>query len=186
MKKLENWKVLSSNYINKSPWGTLREDHVQLPNGAEISNYYVHEYPNWINVIAITRDKKFIMVRQYRHGLQTIKYELAAGVCDETDKNPLESAKRELLEETGYGNGNWEEFTVISANPGTHTNLCYCFLATDVEKIDEQHLEDTEDLDVVFLEESEVLELLLNDEIKQAMHAAPLWKYVATRGLLNK
>lgn len=108
---------------------------------------------------------------------------MTAGVCDETDKNPLESAKRELFEETGYGNGSWEELSVISANPGTHTNLCYCFLATDVEKIGEQHLEETEDLEVIFLTLEQVLELLRNDEIKQAMHAAPLWKYIAMNNL---
>ncbi len=181
--KIKNWKVLNSSYLNKSPWGTLRVDHVQLPNGAEIPNFYIHEYPNWINVIAITKEKEFIFVRQYRHGLQAVDFELTAGVCDETDKNPLESAKRELFEETGYGNGNWEELSVISANPGTHTNLCYCFLATEVEKIGEQHLEETEDLEVVFLTLEEVLELLRNDEIKQAMHAAPLWKYIASNNL---
>ncbi len=183
---MEKWKVLNSSYINKSDWGTLRVDHVQLPNGAEIANYYVHEYSNWINVIAITKENKFIMVRQYRHGLQVIKHELVAGVCDDTDQNPLESAQRELLEETGYGNGTWKEFMIISANPGTHTNLCYCFIAIDVEKIDDQHLEETEDLEVVFLDKNEVLELLQKDEIKQSMHAAPLWKYVATQDLLNK
>lgn len=182
-KEIEKWKVMNHSYLNQDAWGTIRIDHVQLPNGAEIPKYYVHEYPNWINVVAITKENKFILVRQYRHGLQVVKHELTAGVCDDTDKNPMESAKRELLEETGYGNGNWELLTIVSANPGTHTNLCYCYLATDVEKISEQNLENTEDLDVVFLDKDQVVDLLLKDEIKQAMHAAPLWKYFALNGL---
>lgn len=185
MKHIEdNWTILNSTYIVKEPWCTVRVDHVKLPSGVEIPQYYVLEYPNWANVIAITKDHKFVMVRQYRHGLQKRSYELPAGVCDPTDLTPMDSAKRELLEETGYGNGQWQELTVISPNPGTHTNYCYCFLATDVEKIEEQHLEDTEDLEITILSIDEVKTLLINDEIKQAMHVAPLWKYMAMHKLI--
>lgn len=183
--KKKIWNIIKSTYINRDPWGTIRVDHVKLPNGVEIPNYYIHEYPNWVNVIAITKENKFIMVRQYRHGLQIISTELPAGVCDQTDINPMESAKRELLEETGYGNGTWKEFTVISANPGTHTNLCYCYLAINVEKISEQNLENTEDLEVLYLSIDEVKNLLFNDEIKQSMHSAALWKYIAINNLVN-
>jgi len=181
--KSKNWEVLSSEYLVRKPWCTLRSDHVRIPNGAEIPNYYVLEYPDWINVIAITKDQEFLLIRQYRHGLQQYGYELPAGVCDDTDPSPLDTAKRELLEETGYGNGKWELFTVISAYPGTHSNLCHCFLAVEVEQIDTQHLEPTEDLEVIKLNLSEVKQLLLDDCIKQSMHAAPLWKYMALNNL---
>ena len=179
-----HWKVLNSKYIIKEPWCTIRADHVLLSSGTEISEYYVSEYPNWANVIAITKDNQFIMVYQYRHGLQQRFYELPAGICDPSDLSPMDSAKRELLEETGYGNGNWQEIMVNSANPGTHNNYCYCYLATDVEKIDEQHLENTEDLELAVLSLEEVKDLLLNDKIKQSMHAAPLWKYLALNHLI--
>lgn len=92
---------------------------------------------------------------------------------------PLISAQRELWEETGYGKGNWQEYMVISANPSTHTNLTYCFLATDVELIDHQHLEATEDLSVHLLTLEEVRSLLDNNQIMQALNVAPLWKYMA-------
>lgn len=184
MIKDKKWSVLSSKYLMNKPWCTIRVDSVKLKNGNVIPDYYVLEYPNWANVIAITKDQEFIMVNQYRHGLQRTDFELPAGVCDPTDSSPMESAQRELLEETGYGKGNWQELTVISANPGTHTNLCYCFLATDVEKIDAQHLEPTEDLEVVKLSLDQVKQLLLEDNIKQAMHATPLWKYMAINKLI--
>ena len=180
----KKWTVLSSKYLIEKDWCTVRVDSVKLTNGNIIPDYYVLEYPNWANVIAITKDQEFIFVYQYRHGLQQRFYELPAGVCDDTDSSPLESARRELLEETGYGNGQWEELTVISANPGTHSNLCYCFVATDVEKIDSQHLEPTEDLFVEKLSLAEVKQLLLDDKIKQSMHAAPLWKYMALNKLM--
>ena len=62
---------------------------------------------------------------------------------------------------------------VISANPSTHTNLTHCFLATNVEPIDHQHLEDTEDLSVHLLTFEEVKQLLENNEIMQSLNAAP-------------
>ena len=93
-----------------------------------------------------------------------VSYELCAGVCEPDDASPLESARRELLEETGYGNGEWEELMILSPNPGTHTN---------------QHLEPTEDIAVVLLSLEEVRALLDCNGGLQALHAAPLWKYIS-------
>jgi len=180
---IQKWEVLKSEYLSKEPWFTARKDTVRLPNGNQIPSYYILEYPEWVNVIAITKDGKFVFVRQYRHGLEQVNYELCAGVCEKEDASPLQSAQRELLEETGYGNGQWTEYMVISANPSTMTNLAHCFLAKDVEKISEQHLEDTEDLSVHLLTLEEVKELLETDQIKQSLMAAPLWKYMAKNKL---
>lgn len=177
---MEKWKTLESEYLIRRPWLTARRDKVQLPNGVVHDEYYVLEYPAWVNVIAITKDGKFVMVEQYRHGLQDIFVELVAGVA-ERGEEPLEAARRELLEETGFGGGTWELNTVISANPGSQNNLSYSFIATGVEKLSSQHLDATEDINVKLLSREEVLSMLRNDEIKQALMAAPLWKYFATR-----
>lgn len=177
--KEKAWKTVSSKYLFRRPWLTVRCEDMLLPNGNHIPEYYILEYPDWVNTIAITKDGKFVFVRQYRPGLGRTSYELCAGVCDKEDASPLVSAQRELWEETGYGKGNWQEYMVISANPSTHTNLTHCFLATDVEPIDHQHLEDTEDLSVHLLTFEEVKQLLENNEIMQSLNAAPLWKYVA-------
>lgn len=177
------WEVISSEYLHRAPWLTVRKDHLVLPNGNHIPSYYILEYPDWVNTIAVTSDGQFVFIRQYRHGLQQTSYELCAGVCEKEDASPLASAQRELLEETGYGNGSWQEYMQISPNPSTHTNITYCFLATGVEKISEQHLEDMESLSVHLLTLAEVKELLQKGEIKQALMAAPLWKYIAEKGL---
>lgn len=174
-----HWKILNSEYLSKKPWFTVRREHVLLPNGAEIPDYYVFDYPNWVAVIAITKEGKFVLIRQYRHGSRKVSYELSAGVCDPEDPSPMYSAQRELLEETGYGKGNWQELMQISANPGTHSNTTYCYLATDVELISEQTLEATEEISVHLLTLDEVKTILRNNEVLQAMQAAPLWKYIA-------
>mgnify|MGYP001775350326 FL=1 len=179
----KSWRIIHSEYLIKRPWLTARRDHIRMPNGIENEEYYILEYPDWVNVIALTKDGQFLMERQYRHGLQWTGYEICAGIC-EKEETPLEAAKRELYEETGYGNGHWEHFMTISANATTMTNLCHCFLATDVEKVSEQHLEETEDISIHLLSTEEVRELLTGDLIKQATMAAPLWKYFAERHLL--
>lgn len=180
--KIGKWKVLDSEYIIKRPWLTARRDTVQLPNGAVNPEYYVLEYPTWVNVIAITTEGEFVMVEQYRHGLGEVFTELVAGVAEEGE-DPLDAARRELLEETGYGNGEWSLFTVVSQNPSSTNNLSYSFLATGVEPIGEQHLDPTEDLRVRLLTPTEVKALLMSDQVKQSLMAAPLWKYFALTAL---
>lgn len=179
---MEKWKILESEYLIKRPWLTARRDKVVLPTGVVHDEYYVLEYPTWINVIAITKDGKFVMVEQYRHGLQEIFTELVAGVAEKGEE-PLQAAKRELMEETGFGGGEWVLNTVICANPGSQNNLTYSYIATGVEKVGSQHLDETEDVSVKLLTEAEVYEMLENDQVKQALMAAPLWKYFAKKCL---
>lgn len=177
------WEVLDSEYLIRRPWLTARRDKVRLPNGVVNDEYYVLEYPDWVNVIAITKDGKFLMERQYRHGLQWTGYEICAGVC-ESGETPLESARRELYEETGYAGGRWTHHMTISANTSTMTNLCHCFIAEGVEQVSGQHLEATEDISIHLLSADEVRRLLVGNEIRQALMAAPLWKYFAEHHLL--
>lgn len=169
--------MLESKYVIKRPWLTARVDKVQLPTGVVNDEYYVLEYPDWINVIAITEEGKFVLVRQYRHGIRRMCLELCAGVVDPSDKSPLEAARRELWEETGYGGGQWSLLMKAAPNPGAMNNSTYCYLAEGVTQISTQHLEATEDITVHLLNEQQVLELLEKDEIKQALMIAPLYKY---------
>lgn len=176
---MNRWKTLKSEYIIKRPWLTARRDVVQLPNGEINDEFYVLEYPDWINVIAITPDDHFVFVRQYRYALDLDSVELCAGVI-EPNETPEEGARRELLEETGFGGGKWQEFMTIGQNPSTCNNLTHCFIATGVEKIQDQHLDRTEDIDVVLLSREQVLEMLKSDTLKQALMLAPLWRYFAS------
>lgn len=177
------WEILESEYLIRRPWLTARRDRVKLPTGAENPEYYVLEYPTWVNVIARTADGRFVMERQYRHGLGLTAYELCAGVV-EPGEDPLTAIRRELYEETGYGGGEWQAYMTLSANASAMNNLCYSFVATGVERLSTQHLEETEDLDVHLLTTDEVRRLLVDDQIKQALMAAPLWRYFAEHRLL--
>jgi hypothetical protein len=74
------WKKLSSYYIHKGPWATLRSDKCEMPSGHIVEDYYVLEYNNWVNAIAITEDNKILMVHQYRHAAGIISLEIPGGV----------------------------------------------------------------------------------------------------------
>ena len=174
------WKVLDREYIIKRPWLTARRDKVELPDGRIIEEYYVLEYPDWVNVIAITKDGQFVIERQYRHGLGVNSIELPCGVM-EKGETPLAAAQRELREETGYGNGKWSKLMTIAPNPGSMSNLTHCFLAVGVEKISEQLLDVTEELTVHLMSEDEIKSLLENDQIYQALMVAPLYKYFSDK-----
>ena len=170
------WKTLSSEYLIKRPWLTARRDKVQLPDGRILDEYYVLEYPTWVNVIAITKEGEMVLVRQYRHALGRTNFELVAGVL-EKGEDPLVAAQRELLEETGYSGGEWKELMQLSANSSTMTNLTHCFLAEGVEKTALQNLDASEDLEVYVFSQEEVRQKLQQGDFVQALMVAPLWKY---------
>jgi len=173
------WKVLESEYLHKRPWLTVRKEKLQMSNGKVIPEYYVLEYPNWVNIIAITKEGQFILVQQYRPGIGETCFELCAGVCEKEDPSLLASAQRELMEETGYGGGTWSEFMRVAPNASAANNYSWCFIAEGVEKTGDQALDEAEELMVHLLNYEQVRELLSSGQIVQATMAAPLWKYMA-------
>lgn len=173
------WKVIESEYLHKRPWLTVRIEKLEMPNGNVVPDYFVLEYPNWVNIIAITKEGRFILVEQYRPGIGKTCIELCAGVCEEKDPSPLVSAQRELLEETGYSGGQWKEFMRVAPNASAANNYSWCFIAEGVEKTGDQTLEESEDITVHLFSYDEIKTLLTSDQIVQATMAAPLWKYIA-------
>ena len=105
-----------------------------------------------------------------------MSYELPCGVMEKGEQ-PLEAIQRELLEETGYGGGEWRHLMDLSANSSTMNNMTHCFVATGVEKISDPHLDSTEDLEVHLLSRDEVWELLKTNQLVQSLMVAPLWRY---------
>ncbi len=177
-KEIKKWTTLSTRYLIQRPWLTARVDKVRLPNGVVNPEHYVLEYPDWVNVIAITRDGQFVMVRQYRHAMDVVLTELCAGVVEQGEE-PLQAAQRELLEETGYSGGTWREIMTIGQNPSICDNITHCFLAQGVTLTAPQHLDASEDIAVLLMSRSEVRDMLAGNQMLQALMAAPLWRYFA-------
>lgn len=180
---MEKWTLLESNYIIQRPWATLRVDKLALPNGFVKEEYYVLEYPTWVNMVGITEDQQVIFARQYRHGAGEILLELPAGVVEQ-DEDPQEAARRELLEETGYAFDSITEICQLYANPATSGNLTYTYLLKGGKKVQEQELDESEDIEVVLLSIEEAKEVLLNNQIGQALHTSALFYTFHHEGIL--
>src|ERR1700712_3881287 len=178
------WKLLSSHYIHKGPWATLRTDKCEMPTGHIVEEYYVLEYNNWVNAVAVTDDNKILMVRQYRHAAGIVSLEIPGGVID-GDETPEYAMRRELLEETGYEFNDIELLSVVYANPSTANNQTYCFLAKGGKKVQEQSLDDYEELVVEEYTIDEVKQLLAENKIAQALHCTGLYYALIKLGELK-
>ena len=121
-KDIKPWETVSSKYLIQRPWLTARRDVLRMPDGKLVPEYYVLEYPTWVNIIAITTEGEMVMIRQYRHGFDQVLVELCAGVVEHGEA-PIEAARRELLEETGYAGGEWREVMTIGQNPSISNNI---------------------------------------------------------------
>lgn len=183
MSKL-NWSVLNSTYLVKAPWAVLRKDVCQMPNGHVVPEYYVLEYPNWANVVAMTADKQFVLVRQYRHGAGEVFLEIPGGVIDDGE-TALDAAKREMLEETGYEFESFEEICKLYPNPATSNNITTTFLARGGIKKREQALDSQEEIDVLLASPDEVKELLFSNAFGQSLHASALFYALKHLGLIS-
>jgi ADP-ribose pyrophosphatase len=168
------WTILHSEYIHKGPWATLRTDKCKMPDGRVVDQYYVLEYPNWVNAVAITADNKILMVRQYRHAAGIVSLEIPGGVID-GDEAPAAAMRRELLEETGYQFDDMELISTVYANPSTANNHTYCYLAKGGIKVQEQALDEHEELVVEEYTIAEVKQLLADNKLPQALHCTALF-----------
>jgi ADP-ribose pyrophosphatase len=164
------WKILSSEYLFKDLWFTVRKDRCETPDGKIIDPYYVYEFPTWVTALAITEDKKVIMVRQYRHAIDDVCLEIPGGCVDEEDKNFQGAIARELLEETGYSFKEYNYLGKISPNPSTNNNWMHMFLATGAEKTHEQKLDHNENIEVELYTIDELKNFIKENKIIQAMH----------------
>lgn len=162
---MKPWKILKSELVFEHKWHKLRRDHVALPNGREMDDYFISVRPNVVLTFPLTEDNHVIFVRQYKHAAANIFMELPGGVIDEGETNPQEAVMRELLEETGYTSGDVEQLLEVIDNPTKDTNKIYFFLARNVRKIAEQDLDESEDIEVLKVPLQEVEQLVLNGEI---------------------
>ena len=169
------WETLSSEYLARETWFTVRRDTCKRSDGKIVNNYYVFEFPEWATAFAVTEEGKILMTRQYRHAINEVCIELPGGCVDATDKSYEDAIRRELLEETGYQFADVVPLGKISANPSTNSNLIHMFLATGGKKVKEQSLDDNEEIEIIELSFDELKQLIDENKILQAMHMSTIW-----------
>jgi ADP-ribose pyrophosphatase len=131
-----------------------------------------------VNIIALTENnKELITIRQYRHSVQKISLETPGGVIDASDPSPLDAAKRELKEETGYISDKWYPLGTFNANPAVMNNTCHAYLALHSRKISEPDLDITEDLETKIIPLNTLVEKIEKEEIINGITLSVLLKF---------
>jgi ADP-ribose pyrophosphatase len=173
---IKPWKVLESQRLRAN----IRLDRCELPNGRVITPA-VLEFGPWATVVPLTKDRQVVLVRQYRHGLGQVTLELPGGIVDEGE-SPLQAARRELREETGYAGGRFTALGRTCPNPAIQNNLIHFFLAQDLEHAGAQHLDDTEEIEVALMPLDDLIALAREGGLMNALQVAALFFALAHLG----
>lgn len=176
------WRVTASRIVHKDRWVHLRADDCVTDEGAVIAPYYVLEYPDWVEVVALDADNNVLLVKQYRHALGGVSTELPAGGMDAHETDPVEAARRELLEETGC-TGTLSLVGETRPNAGTHTNRTHIVLARNVTKVAEPQDEPSERIESVWVSCAEAVRMALAGEITVGMQTGSLLRGLAAAGV---
>lgn len=172
---MKPWKTLQSKELYHAGFFRLRQDECELGDGRIMPRYYVVEFPDWVHVVAMTKSRELIMVRQYRHAGKCECLELPGGSLDPRHpEDPLAAAQRELLEETGYASSKWRRLGAFYPNPALQSNQLITFFAEDCEKVSEPNLDPFEELQVEIHKWDSITNMLAERKFQHALVAASL------------
>jgi ADP-ribose pyrophosphatase len=169
------WKVNSSEKQKVDRFGVIIEK-VIVPNGEE-RNFSYLDFAKGVCVLPITKDNEIICLKQYRHAMKSWQWELPAGMIDKDSDSPLETAKKELEEETGNKAEHWLDLGSFYPSPGSTTEEIYLFAATGLIA-SEQRLESSEQIELHNLTMQEVKNLIKQGEFKHGAGLAAVLRYI--------
>lgn len=173
MANLKKWKLLKERSLIKNPWIEVFENDYLLPDNSILTNFYVIKEHDGVGVIAMTKDKKILIIKQYRPAVREFIYTFPSGFIERQDIDIINRARAELLEETGYGKGKWYYVgkAYNSAQRSTHIN--HCVIALNVKRIANQKLEAGENI---------IYKLVTIDHIKKMIR---LGTFASSAGIAN-
>ena len=141
------WEILAETPVfSHLPWVHVVRQHVRLPNGVEIPDFYRIDMPIFSVIFPVTVDKQIVMVEQYRLGAKAVALELPAGDIEDnpTPQTALTAAQRELREETGYTAPEWHFLGKFFIDSNRGAGEAYAYLATGAEQSHDAEPEETE------------------------------------------
>lgn len=131
----DHWpKVVRSKRTTVSPWLEVIARDVQFLPGARVDTYYAIGQPHYLTALAVTREERILLVRQYRPAIERFSLELPAGLLEENE-DPAEAMSRELLEETGHSTRSIELIGVTTSCSSRISNVMYSFFIHAGERV---------------------------------------------------
>lgn len=177
-----NWSVVKDKKVYGTPIFSLHEISLQS-EGKQIDHpFYILKAPEWINVIALTKENEIVLVEQYRAGTDAVTLEIPGGMVDD-EEGSLEAAKRELVEETGYTSDNWEKIGRASSNPAILNNFTHLYVARDCEFSCSQKLDGTEDIKFHTVPFNDFLEMIRHGVVHHAIVLSAVAHYLLNESL---
>ncbi len=178
---VKRWKTLK-NTVGEN-YRIFSVDRVQRESRETgiTGEFFLVNSPNWITTIPIIinerKEKCFLLVKQYRHGSDSVTLEFPAGMVD-PGEDSLKTAERELLEETGYSAGKIELLGCVNPNPAFMTNKTSTFLASDLTSVSNQSLDEHEEIDVVIMPVDEFHKKVGGEEVNSAITIQAYYFYL--------
>jgi len=174
--KSVKWRLLETQEVLKTQIFRFRIDKCETGPGKVMPRYYVMEFPDWVQVVALTPERQLILVDQYRYPVDQRFIEFPGGTSDpKTGESLLAAAQRELLEETGYTSSRWQKIGQHYPNPALQTNRCEVFLALDCQKVAPPKLDPFEEINVVLRSLDEFKSELMNGQPAHSLMLATLF-----------
>ena len=162
-------KKLSSQKIFDGVLLHVRRDEVELPNGHKGVREWI-EHPGASAVIPLLPDNQIILVKQFRYPVGKVTLEVPAGKLDKVGEDPIECAKRELSEETGYTAGKIWRLTTIATTVGFSDEYIHLYAATDLKQ-GELHPDSDEFINVIKIPLTAALQMVESGKIFDAKSA---------------
>jgi 8-oxo-dGTP pyrophosphatase MutT (NUDIX family) len=172
-----SWKKLDSRVVYDNPWITVREDRVLNPGGGEHPYGHVHFKNKAVAVVPLDENGDTWLVGQDRYTLGEFSWEVPMGGSSKGER-PLDTAKRELKEETGLTAGKWTQVLRLHLSNSITDEEGFVFVAEEVTEGDPQ-FEESEQLEIRRLPLVEAVEMVNRGEITDAVSVAAILKVAA-------
>ena len=192
---MKPWKLLSTEYLVNAPWLKVAKEKCKLPNGKVIDDFFTLWQPDWVLILARTKEGKWVTTQQYRHGTGKIALEFPAGIINKGEE-PEQAALRELQEECGYSLEERTASSLVSdkpslvsrlsslvylgsfpVNPDRHRGKFHVVFIDGVVRAGTTNFDETEEIESSELSDEELQEKILDGTFNHPLQIAGYYKW---------